>query len=490
MIEFLTKSSLFLGFFLCCYLLFFKNDKRFTFNRFYLLITLTFSLIAPFISFSWIFDSQEIDVSHLYFTEETRALVQSIPGSFEIEDISDGHDFNWVYYVFCLLYATGVLLMSFRFIKNLLSLKKHIKKAEKVQYKDIQLLLVPERVTPFCFGKYIFLNKEDHSNGKIDHDIISHENVHASHYHTLDILLIEFMLVFYWFNPLIWVYRDLLKANHEFSADDHVVKNKSELEQYCNKIIDFIKLPNHPSFTSNVFNYKLTKNRILMMNRTKPTTLSFYSRLIIALSLFTLLITAFSFKDHTSISPYISNSKKFTVIIDAGHGGNDHGAVSAHTDVQEKDLVLEICKAIEQQHSNSAIDLIFTRNSDQNISLMDRARLSENHGADLFLSLHINHHENNQLKGIEVFYSTLNSKSNLAKNYSEIFANNIRIASAKPSSVNTGNFVVLKEPKCPSLLLNLGYISNQEDLNYLLSKENQKAIAIQIVNTINQISKL
>ena len=100
------------------------------------------------------------------------------------------------------------------------------------------------------------------------------------------------------------------------------------------------------------------------------------------------------------------SSAQKRIVIDVGHGGKDSGAVGKNK-IQEKDIVLDIANAILELNNelDNPLDIYLTRYRDTLISLSDRTRLAKALKADLFVSLHCNHSDNVNARGIEVYAS-------------------------------------------------------------------------------------
>jgi len=95
------------------------------------------------------------------------------------------------------------------------------------------------------------------------------------------------------------------------------------------------------------------------------------------------------------------------IIIDVGHGGKDSGAIGING-IQEKDVVLDIAKEILKLNKTifeDIFDIFLTRYKDTLISLSDRTKLAKALNADLFVSLHCNHSDNPNARGVEVYVS-------------------------------------------------------------------------------------
>lgn len=306
MIAYIIKSSISLAVLFLCYHYFFRKDKWFLFNRFYLLSAIVISLIAPLLTFPVFYPKTLFVDNNLSIVGEGLVLLQNSntyaqTGSDGLTPVTTSIDF-----IFYLIYFAGLIIMGYRYLRNIIIIQKLITQGKRHDHKGAQLILIKKHTSPFSFGKYIFANNEDYNNGTIDQDILDHENIHVRHYHTLDILFIEFLLILYWFNPLLWIYRYALRANHEYCADDYAVSGKTGIEAYCYKLIDFTHHYQNTSFGSS-FNYSLTKNRIIMMNRTKTSGFTFCNKLAITVATVLVTVILVSFKSiHSGNSPSIN----------------------------------------------------------------------------------------------------------------------------------------------------------------------------------------
>lgn len=223
-----------------------------------------------------------------------------------------------------------------------------------------------------------------------------------------------------------------------------------------------------------------------------------------------------------------AQNDQFTVVIDPGHGGKDPGAVGSAA--KEKDIVLSVGlklgELIEQNHPD--VKVLYTRDKDRFVELNQRAEIANREHADLFISIHCNALDRRRTspQGVETFVLGLHrSKDNLdvakAENavimyeddYSvkyegfnpnepesyiifEFMANeflsqsvylatlvqNQLITSSRRANrdVRQAGFLVLREVAMPSILIELGYISNKQEEKYLKSASGQSSLASSI----------
>ncbi|CAM4327390.1 N-acetylmuramoyl-L-alanine amidase family protein [Gillisia limnaea] len=174
------------------------------------------------------------------------------------------------------------------------------------------------------------------------------------------------------------------------------------------------------------------------------------------------------------------------IIIDAGHGGKDSGTIGING-IQEKDIVLDIALEILKlnEKSEMPLDIYLTRYSDTLISLSDRSKLAKALNAELFISLHCNHSDNPNARGIEVYVANGKSKYSdestwLAFKLQEAHNKELGFESR---GVKFENFQVLRETAdyCLSMLLELGFLSNRDESCYFLKTDNIKVIALAIL---------
>ena len=194
-----------------------------------------------------------------------------------------------------------------------------------------------------------------------------------------------------------------------------------------------------------------------------------------------LLVVAFA-----TVSFISSEKETITVVIDAGHGGHDFGG--KHDDLLEKDLANSISKKIEALNSDKNIKLLFTRDDDKFVELAERTNYINSVKPDLVLSLHVNNNKNVTTNGFEIFVSDKSvayEKSNeLAQKLVLDFEKNTPL---RNRGVKKAPFWVLKKSEVPALTLEMGFISNQNDRNYITSEEGQNQIAQTILNFVSNL---
>ncbi len=255
---------------------------------------------------------------------------------------------------------------------------------------------------------------------------------------------------------------------------------------------------------------KINKCALLAKNMSKNNIFS-----IIKVTVFIIAITL--------MPPIIAQNSKFTVVIDAGHGGHDPGAVGKIS--REKDINLSVAIQLGEliAANYNDVKVVFTRTTDKYLTLQERAHIVNNNHADLFISIHTNSAQSTSASGTESFTLGLaKSKGNLdvamrenavmllEDDYKSKYKGfdptsvdsyimfefmqdkyidrSISIASdiqnhfknyagRSDRGVRQAGFWVLYQSACPSVLIELGFISNSAEEKYLASNAGQKQLA-------------
>ncbi len=177
--------------------------------------------------------------------------------------------------------------------------------------------------------------------------------------------------------------------------------------------------------------------------------------------------------------------QKKIVVIDPGHGGIDSGAIGVNG-ICEKDVVLKVANEIlnlNESLFDNELDIYLTRYNNTLISLSDRSRLAKSLKADVFVSLHCNASRNSS-RGMEVYVhnsESPNSKAAIALGVS-ILNESAQKLGFKKRGVKFANFQVLRETisYCPSILVEMGFMTNNDEADYFLKSQNIKALALAV----------
>jgi N-acetylmuramoyl-L-alanine amidase len=146
------------------------------------------------------------------------------------------------------------------------------------------------------------------------------------------------------------------------------------------------------------------------------------------------------------------------VAIDAGHGGKDPGAIGP-TGLRESDVVLDVSLRLRDLLGRDGIRTIMIRDADVFVDLFDRTKVARERGATIMVSIHANAHAQTAVNGSETYYLTPQSLA-----LAQMIQDELGVLLGIPSrGVKTANFVVLREPGVPSVLVETAFISHPDD---------------------------
>ncbi len=280
--HYLLNSAACLAILLLFYKLLLENETMHGFKRFYLLSSVLLALIIPLITFT------------TYVEVPTDSLQQLSGSSLMISETDSPSKLNWAT-ILWIIYGLGVVVFSIKFSSNLIRLIRRIQQNLKLKNKSYVNVLLSDKIVPHTFFNYLFFNKEEYLNKQIPSEVIVHEEAHAKQLHSLDILIMELLQIVFWFNPLIYLTKNAIKLNHEFLADQSVIKNGIETSIYQRTLLAFSSNA-EASNLANAFNYSSIKKRFTVM-KTQTSKTSFWVRSLLILPLMALLFYGFSDKE-------------------------------------------------------------------------------------------------------------------------------------------------------------------------------------------------
>ena len=171
------------------------------------------------------------------------------------------------------------------------------------------------------------------------------------------------------------------------------------------------------------------------------------------------------------------------VVIDAGHGGTDYGAI--RNGINEKDITLDVSKRIEELLKKQGYQVTMTRTNDIYVSLQDRVSISESAAPDIFVSVHVNSSTRPEITGIETHYYHQESL-NLAQTVHSELASKIK---SNNRGLFKSKFYVINHTTSPAILVEIGFISNDNERAQLVSDRRKENTAKAIVEGINNYFK-
>ncbi|MDB5145665.1 MAG: hypothetical protein JWQ66_4378, partial [Mucilaginibacter sp.] len=220
---FLFKVNIALVLFCLGYYLVLRHLTFYTLNRIYLVIAILFSTLYPNINLSGFMQSHQ----QLTGPVQTVILNWKAPAENFVKPLYQPNYWQWVELVFW----AGVILFAARLIMQLFSLYKLYRQSKPGQVHDHTVRLIRDDISPFSFWRSIYINPTKLSPADLK-NVLEHEQVHVSEWHTLDILLAELSTIFYWFNPGVWLMKKAVRENIEFITDRKILQKGTDSKQY------------------------------------------------------------------------------------------------------------------------------------------------------------------------------------------------------------------------------------------------------------------
>ena len=280
LILYLFEVSVSLALFYSIYWLFLKKETFFAVNRLFLISSILFSFIVPFINTSFIKISSPIASRQLI--ERTYVLGQTASTQAKTMGIFD---------ILWLIYLVGAGLFLLRFLYKLLKLLILIKKSSIQKINGVNVVFVEKDLAPFSFFNLVFVNKSNISGDDFNR-IVAHEMIHIRQYHSVDLFVMELLTIFQWFNPFVWPYKESLKETHEYLADNAVIAQGCNAAKY--QLLIFEQHVGVKLFEfANNFNHSQIKRRITMMTKRKSKRWAKF-KVLLVLPLLSFLVLTFA----------------------------------------------------------------------------------------------------------------------------------------------------------------------------------------------------
>ena len=180
--------------------------------------------------------------------------------------------------------------------------------------------------------------------------------------------------------------------------------------------------------------------------------------------------------------------RRGVILVDAGHGGRDPGAIG--NGIQEKDVVLDISISLGKALQNMGYTVYYTRTSDVEIDLEPRVALAERVNADVFVSIHANSlaSRNNSVNGVETFFARGSTIGRTLASY--VQSQIISATGATDRSAKAAGFYVIARTSMPAILVETGFVTNPTEARNLSNPSYQKQMADAIARGIDQFMRV
>lgn len=253
LLLYLIKASGLIGLFYFAYILLLRKETFFSGNRWFLILGLISSGVLP-----------------LFFITKI-IWVEPTPNNFDWSNIAvttsvsnPETEINW-YLIGAYAYFTGILISFIKLTFDFYSLIKVLKGKTMQQEGNFKFIDIAENIAPFSYFNYIVYNSALYSTNELK-NILEHEKIHSQQKHSLDVLLSRLFCAFFWFNPLIWLYKKAIAQNLEFIADSEAAKKIIDKKSYQFTLLKITTQQNCVALT-NHFYQSLIKKRIIMLNQ-------------------------------------------------------------------------------------------------------------------------------------------------------------------------------------------------------------------------------
>ncbi len=254
--NYLIEASLLLLGFAAVFHFLLDGDNAYRFHRWYLIGSLLAAVTIPVIALPdpIVIETASYEMLNPVFSEWDH----SSQGE---EEAGLSNAWKLLLNLLIWIFWLGVIYRAYFFVRQLQNLVLNIRRGELVRGLPYKLVLLPGKVPIHSFGAFVFLGDAEYREGRVEEELIQHELAHIQQRHTLDILTVELMQIFFWFHPLIKYYRAAIKLNHEHLSDQAVVKMGVDVIYYqqlllkniCTYQTNPLASPLHFSFTKKRF---------------------------------------------------------------------------------------------------------------------------------------------------------------------------------------------------------------------------------------------
>lgn len=293
LLTYLLKFSLSLAMVYLFYRLFLRRLTFYNWNRWYLLGYSALCFLIPFIDISGLLKKQEWTAA---------PVLQWVPQLGPVADHAVNPEtaagFSASKIVLPVLLA-GALFFLLRLLIQLFSFRKMLKRSKWIAGDRVKVYEVAEGITPFSFGRSVFVNPSRHSPEEL-REIIRHEIVHVKQLHSLDIIWGEILCLLNWYNPFAWWLKKAIRQNLEFIADRQVLEKGISRKDYQYLLL---KVTGNQLYSiASPFNFSSLKKRIAMMNKLQSARTSLL-RFLFILPLLAVILVSFRREIGDTLSP-------------------------------------------------------------------------------------------------------------------------------------------------------------------------------------------
>lgn len=283
-VNFILESGISLSLLATIYVVFLRKETFFRLNRIFLVGSLLFSVILPFLKFK-VYEPQSVMLSEVTVTpyrnllEAVTVYGQDFTVTVE-QSILSATLLIWIY-------LAGLLFFIGRLLFRVTQIIFVIRKNEVLKSDGLKLVFLEKECSPFSFLNYVFVSRTLQNSEGYDR-MMAHEMEHIRQGHSFDVLILELLAAFQWLNPFMWMLRRAIRENHEFLADQAVLVSGVNRGYYKKLLLN--QIAGGQLVLTNNFNYSLIKNRIKMISKIKSSKIANVKILLGVLTAIVLII--------------------------------------------------------------------------------------------------------------------------------------------------------------------------------------------------------
>ncbi|WP_295126757.1 M56/M15 family metallopeptidase [uncultured Chitinophaga sp.] len=479
--QYLVQSSVCLLAFYLLYLAVLRRLTFFSWSRIYLLVALFASAIIPQLTIESSFAAAPVTV----IQPLQQVTLTVLPGGFEDELVPAGEAQAPIWpQVVWMVYLAGAMIVAGRLLLAVAGMWRMVRNSERITQDGYRIILT--KGINASFAHYIFIDRDAFASDDRTH-ILLHEQTHVKLRHSADLMLLELVTVICWFNPVIWLYKKSVKEVHEYQVD-RIVSGETNAKTYAGILLKLatagMSLPVH------TFSMQPLKGRITMLF-TNPSHNMKKLFFLLVIPVAGVLLYSFAMVEKpTAPGTVPANDEPYVIVLDAGHGGHDWGSKGA--DAYEKDMAMQLTKEIATQAKAAGFEIIYTRSGDEFIDPKGRVEmLKDKKKANLFLSIHTNGAQNATPSGSEIYISNKNqyfsSSVHAAREMQTSLKDLEGIPVTKNPIVREKGIYVLDNAPTTAVMLNIGYVTNPNDVKYLQDEAWRKAFATKVLGVFTRL---
>jgi bla regulator protein blaR1 len=278
---YLLKASGLLAIFCLAYQLFLKKETFFAVNRHFLIFGILTASLLPFVTIP-----NYIEITSISIENEGTGSITS-----PMTNVSQ--QTGWAEILFA-AYLIGLALLTTKFIIQLLSLYKLIRRSKVDKQGKFYHVETNTSIAPFSFFNHIFYNPTLYSQSELS-AIVRHEKAHSSQWHSIDVIISHIITICTWMNPFSWLYQTNIKQNLEFLADKSAIKEIPSVKKYQYTLLKVSGNQFYTPIVNNFYN-SLIKKRIIMLNKSKSNKKNIF-KIALILPALAIFLVSFNTKD-------------------------------------------------------------------------------------------------------------------------------------------------------------------------------------------------